>query len=106
MLPLNPITVSTAGNYSVTTTGTCSGTSLPTGVSVMAVSVPTISAVVRPQFAPGKCHSDFISRHQLPMEYGRYNASITVAAAGNYSVTNTGTCGGTSAATMVNLITP
>lgn len=101
------ITVSTAGNYSVTTTGTCSGTSLPTGVSVMAVSVPTISASGPTSICTG---GNVILTSSLATSYlwstGATTQSITVTAAGNYSVTNTGTCGGTSAATMVNLITP
>lgn len=101
------ITVSTAGNYSVTTTGTCSGTSLPTGVSVMAVSVPTISASGPTSICTG---GNVILTSSLASSYlwntGATTQSITVTAAGNYSVTNTGTCGGTSAATMVNLITP
>ncbi|MEP7267548.1 MAG: ice-binding family protein [Saprospiraceae bacterium] len=101
------ITVSATGNYSVATTGTCSGTSLPTAVSIMALSVPTISANGPTSICTG---GNVILTSSVASSYlwstSATTQSITVTAAGNYSVTNTGSCGGTSAATMVSLITP
>ena len=96
------ITVNAAGSYSVTTSGTCGGTSVPAIITISPSSIPTISASGPLTFCPG---GSVILTSSGASGYlwstGATTQSITVSAAGSYSVTTTGACAGTSLATVV-----
>jgi hypothetical protein len=102
------ITVSTTGNYSVTVTNAsgCSGTSAFVPVTVNPLPTPTVSANGPTTFCQGGSVTLTASAGSSYLwSTGAVTQSITVSAAGNYSVTVTDIngCVGTSAPTVVNV---
>ncbi|MEO8771513.1 MAG: ice-binding family protein [Ferruginibacter sp.] len=100
------ITVTASGNYSVTVTNAnnCSALSAPVPVNVTTGAIPTISANGPTTFCQG---GNVILTASSAASYswsnGATTQSITVNSSGNYTVTTTGTCGGSSAATVITV---
>jgi hypothetical protein len=98
------ITVTTAGNYTVTTTGACAGTSAVTVVTINPTAIPTITVNGPLTFCQG---GSIILTASSASGYlwstGAITQSINVTATGNYSVTTSGSCGGTSAIVAVTV---
>jgi hypothetical protein len=101
------ITVSTAGNYSVTATSNgCSATSAPTAVTLQA----TPSAAVTAGGATSFCQGGSVtltaaSAGSYLWSNGANTQSITVAAGGSYSVNvSTNGCSATSTPTVVTIL--
>jgi gliding motility-associated-like protein len=100
------ITVSTAGNYSVTVTATggCSGVSAVTTVTVNSLPVPTITAGGPTSFCQGgsvTLSSNFNSGNQW--SNNQNTSSINVTATGSYSLTVTDANGCTGSAGPTNV---
>lgn len=100
------ITVNATGSYSVTVNnGSCSATSAPTSVTVSNSATATITANGPTTFCPG---SNVTLTANAGSSYqwsnGATTQSITVSAAGSYSVTvSNGNCSATSAPTVVTV---
>ncbi|MFN8145193.1 MAG: choice-of-anchor V domain-containing protein [Bacteroidia bacterium] len=101
------ITVTNSGSYTVTvTSGTCTGTSAATVVTVSNTSTPIITASGPTAICLGGSVDLTASTggSYLWSPGGETTQTITVTAAGSYEVTvTTGTCTGTSAATVVTV---
>lgn len=105
------ITVSSAGNYTVTrTSGTCTATSAPTTVSITTTPpVPTISTSGSTSICPGTgitLTSSASSAGGYVWSTGATTRSIAVLTAGTYWVrTGTSTCNSTSANKVTTMLT-
>lgn len=103
------ISASASGNYSVTTVEAngCTGTSAPTVVTVNPLPVPVITANGPTTFCAGGnvVLSTAIPYSQYLWSNGATTSSITVSAAGNYSVavTNSNGCSATTGPTVVTV---
>jgi hypothetical protein len=102
------ITVSAAGNYSVTVSnGSCSASSASVSVSVLtAPTTPTISANGATSFCQGESVTlTSSSATGNTWSNGATTQSITVSAAGNYSVSvSNGSCSASSASVAVTVL--
>lgn len=100
------ITVSASGSFTVTTGGTCGGTSAPITVSDAGTGgIPVINASGPKSFCAGE--SVTLSTASAPSylwSNGETTQSITVTTSGNYTVTTGGSCGGTSLPTTVSVL--
>jgi hypothetical protein len=100
------ITVSTAGNYSVTATSNgCSATSAPTAVTLQATPSAAVTAGGATSFCQGGSVSlTAASAGSYLWSNGANTQSITVAAGGSYSVNvSTNGCSATSTPTQITV---
>src|SRR5579862_3247904 len=89
------ITVSAAGNYSVTNTNSCG--SATSNVIVVTVNQPPVTPVITANGPVSFCSGGSVilsgNTDGGTWSNGATTSTITVSAAGNYSVTNTNSCG-------------
>jgi hypothetical protein len=97
------ITITNPGSYTVTTGGTCGGTSTPVVVSTSSGQTPVITASGPTTFCPGG--SVDLTSSSAPSylwSSGETTQTITVSNTDDYTVTTGGACGGTSSAVSVS----